>query len=188
MINLNELRDKAYKCACDHGFHDVKCSNEHYLMLIITEVSEAVEADRKDKHADKRGFESDNEFQSDYMPEAFIDNFETFIKDSIEDELADAVIRLLDFSAVKKLPPFNEMLLKLKYAVFDYNKSFAEIIFNVVSQISFRGEHPNYEEIVSNTICHIFMIAKAYDIDLDWYIEQKMKYNELRPHKNGKRY
>lgn len=46
-MNLNELRDKAYRIACDHGFHDKELSNEHCLMLVITELSEAVEADRK---------------------------------------------------------------------------------------------------------------------------------------------
>ena len=51
-INLNKWRDRAYKTACEHGFHDKELSNEHCLMLVITELSEAVEADRKDKYAD----------------------------------------------------------------------------------------------------------------------------------------
>lgn len=51
-MNLNTLRDEAFKIACEHGFHDTELSNEHYLMLVITELSEAVEADRKDRHAD----------------------------------------------------------------------------------------------------------------------------------------
>lgn len=46
-INLNKWRDRAYKTACEHGFHDKELSNEHCLMLVITELSEAVEADRK---------------------------------------------------------------------------------------------------------------------------------------------
>ena len=48
-MNLNELRDKAYKNACEHGFHDQELSNEHCLCLIISELMEAVEADRKGK-------------------------------------------------------------------------------------------------------------------------------------------
>lgn len=43
-MNLNELRDKAYKIACEHGFHDKKYSNEHLLMLIITDISESIVA------------------------------------------------------------------------------------------------------------------------------------------------
>ena len=30
-MNLNELRDKAYRTACEHGFHDKELSNEHKL-------------------------------------------------------------------------------------------------------------------------------------------------------------
>lgn len=46
-INLNELRNRAYKTACEHGFHDKELSNEHLLCLVISELMEAVEADRK---------------------------------------------------------------------------------------------------------------------------------------------
>ena len=48
-MNLNELRDKAYKIACEHGFHDTELSNKHFLCLIISELMEAVEADRGGK-------------------------------------------------------------------------------------------------------------------------------------------
>lgn len=44
---LRELIDCAYSCACNHGFHDKGLSSRHCLMLILTEISEAVEADRK---------------------------------------------------------------------------------------------------------------------------------------------
>lgn len=48
-IDLNALRDRAYKTDCEHGFHDEELSNEHCLMLVITELSESVKADRKGK-------------------------------------------------------------------------------------------------------------------------------------------
>ena len=51
-MNLNELRDKTYKIACEHGFHDNELSNEHCLCLVISELMEAVEADRKNRHFD----------------------------------------------------------------------------------------------------------------------------------------
>lgn len=46
-INLNELRNIAYKTACENGFHDKDLSNAHILCLVISELMEAVEADRK---------------------------------------------------------------------------------------------------------------------------------------------
>ena len=34
-MNLNELRDKAYKTACEHGVHDQELSNNHFLCLVM---------------------------------------------------------------------------------------------------------------------------------------------------------
>ena len=36
--NLNILRDKAYKTACEHGFHEQELSNEHCFCLVISEL------------------------------------------------------------------------------------------------------------------------------------------------------
>lgn len=47
-MNLNELRDKAYQCAVVHGWHEENLSDEHFLCLVISELMEAVEADRKE--------------------------------------------------------------------------------------------------------------------------------------------
>ena len=33
-VNLNELRNRAYKTACEHGFHDTELSNEHLFALL----------------------------------------------------------------------------------------------------------------------------------------------------------
>lgn len=49
---LNALRDECYKIACKHGFHDEKLSERHFLCLVISELMEAVEADRKGRHAE----------------------------------------------------------------------------------------------------------------------------------------
>jgi hypothetical protein len=44
MINLNELRDRAYKCACDHGFHDKEYSDEKEIWVDIPEYEESYQA------------------------------------------------------------------------------------------------------------------------------------------------
>lgn len=53
-MNLSKLRDKAYKCAVVHGWHEENLSDEHFLCLVISELMEAVEADRKGRHADTK--------------------------------------------------------------------------------------------------------------------------------------
>lgn len=62
-MNLNELRDEAYSIARANGWHEEEHSDEHLLMLVITEIAEAVQADRKDKHADVASFK---EYQTYY--------------------------------------------------------------------------------------------------------------------------
>ena len=54
---LNELKDRAYKNAVAHGWHEENLSNEHFLCLVISELMEAVEADRSEKHANRDIFE-----------------------------------------------------------------------------------------------------------------------------------
>ena len=39
---INELAEKAHSNAVKHGFWDKKFNNEHYLMLVITEIAEMV--------------------------------------------------------------------------------------------------------------------------------------------------
>lgn len=188
MINLNELIDRAYKCACDHGFHDKEYSDEHFLMLTITELSEAVEADRKGKRADRDDFESDNAFQSDHMPEAFIDNFEIYIKDSIEDELADAVIRLLDFAGHLKIDiDLNDKVPKYSKVYFDSIGSFVDIAYKACEWLTNNEFAPN-EYIINGALWFILSWCEYLNVDIIWHVEQKQKYNELRPYKHGKAY
>ena len=64
-MNLNELRDEAYSIAKANGWHEEEHSDEHLLMLVITEIAEAVQADRKNLHADIAKFK---EWQGSSLP------------------------------------------------------------------------------------------------------------------------
>jgi len=177
-INWNELRDKAYKSAREHGFHEGFESKKVALMLVITELSEAIEADRNDRHADLDKFKS-------YITKGgeFWRFFILFIKDSVEDELADTAIRLFDFAGLNKIDLSDRII--FSYVV-SKKKSFIENCFDIVRDIV-NYKYTN-EELVNYSIRQVFELASFYDIDLLWHINQKMKYNELRPYKNGKKY
>lgn len=87
---VQELIKRAYSIAATHGFHEVDRSNAHFLMLVVSEIGEMVEADRKSR----RAFVGDKLSISD---ETFAEWFESNVKDTLEDELADVAIRLFDF-------------------------------------------------------------------------------------------
>ena len=174
-MNLNELRNQAYRNAVVHGWHEENLSDEHYLCLVISELMEAVNADRKGMHANRANFEY-------YMKQRkrddgeFMYAFKHGIKDSVEDELADACIRLLDLAGLRGYDLDN-----LDYEGIDtedYSEmSFTESMYRICVFVTdgFYNEYLN----------EIFAFCKDRDIDIFWFIEQKMKYNELRPYKHG---
>lgn len=109
-MNLNKLRDKAYQCAVAHGWHEENLSDEHFLCLVISELMEAVEADRKGRHADTKKFNQKMDYYIHEMKlygenydKAYRDTFEYYLKDSVEDELSDACIRLLDLAGLRNI-------------------------------------------------------------------------------------
>lgn len=81
-VTLNDWSDIAFHDASKKGFHDGRTEIGTLLMLIVSELGEALEADRKDMHT-KRKVSDLEEFASE-------------IKDTFEDEIADTIIRLFD--------------------------------------------------------------------------------------------
>jgi NTP pyrophosphatase (non-canonical NTP hydrolase) len=98
----------------DHQSGDRSRNFGELLMLITSELGEALEAHRKDRWADIRAYRENGIFKD-------------AIKDTVEDEIADAVIRLLDLCA-------------------------------------------------------------GYGIDLDFHLNEKLKYNATRPYLHNKAY
>lgn len=180
-MNLNELRDKAYQCAVAHGWHEENLSDEHFLCLVISELMEAVEADRNGNHADTDAF---NKY---YNCVNFKENFERQFKGTVEEELADACIRLLDLAGLRSVDlgeiDFDE--LKCSEGFFDW--TFTESIFFLVCNLTNTDfiESHSLDSYLRVALMEIIGFCVKKDIDIFWYIEQKMKYNELRPYKHG---
>lgn len=97
---LNKWAKEIHDNATAHGWHEQKHSPEHWLGLVMTEVAEAVEADRKDKRANMPMFEKESQTPQPINRKKahWKFCFELFIKNSIEDEFADVIIRLLDMA------------------------------------------------------------------------------------------
>ena len=67
-MNLNELRDEAYSIAKANGWHEEEHSDSHWLMLIITEIAEAVQADRKGLYRNGKHFQPVMETEEEWRP------------------------------------------------------------------------------------------------------------------------
>lgn len=177
--------------ALKHGFHGEEPSNEHLLMLVITELAEAVEADRKGKVAQRRMFEMNCDTPQEDPTHHWCFCFEHFIKDSVQDELADAVFRLLDLAGYKNIDIIDFAEVEIDDLSESCNgESFTETIY-AISTIPIRYEYEygyTLDKQLNNMLLAIFGLAKHLGIDLLWHIEQKMKYNQLRPAMHGEKY
>lgn len=83
-----------------------------FIMLVNTELSEAVERMRKE------GFKPISKYCIEYVEkykEEFKTTFEFQVKDRFEDEIADAIIRLLDIAGGLKIDIGWHVAQKLKY-------------------------------------------------------------------------
>ena len=180
-MNLNELRDEAYSIAKANGWHEEEHSDEHCLMLIITEIAEAVQADRKNLHADVEAFKKYEEIID------FKENFERQIKNTVEDELSDVVIRCLDLAGLRKfdLEEEVEALMEMAESIKE-GKGFIDLCY-ALSGISTCDD--STEEKVIAIIAVVLKYCELTAIDIDFFIHTKMNYNRLRGyHHGGKRY
>lgn len=111
---INAIAKQIHQNNRDKGFYDNERSVAETLCLIHSEVSEALECDRKDKHcindhAVSWALSTNDEFHlyQEYFPE--------FIKDTFEDELADIMIRVMDLAAHKGIDLEGHIRAKVRY-------------------------------------------------------------------------
>ena len=79
-MNYYKLAKEIHANAVAKGFWDEARSIRHYLMLVVCELAEAIEADREGRTA------SIPEGIEDFPNKAFVPSFESHIKDTLEDE------------------------------------------------------------------------------------------------------
>lgn len=186
---LNALKERAYKTAVAHGFHEEVRPDAYWLGLVMSEAGEAINADRKGKRANVVRFSEDME-----LGHPFKESFEKHIKDSMEDEIADIVIRLLDFSGLKgytRLISGHSALLSTAIVDEFASNGLSGTLFALIGALSDSLDDDSTEAtvvIVINIFIDCFKKITGRDYDLLWFVEQKMRYNELRPKLNGKKY
>lgn len=176
---LTKVQHQIWNIATNHGWHEQPKSPEHWCGLIMTEMAEAVEADRNGRRADMESF---NERMSnlDGSDECFKEMYKRYIKGSIEEEFADVVIRILDMTQEIHGERINWIGDYPCGEVFHEEKSFIENAWCFIRRVL------AWDTIdISDSVSFMFDWAHHLDIDLWQHIEWKTKYNELRPYKHG---
>lgn len=95
---LNDSARQIHQNNKEKGFWDNERNTGELLMLVVSELGEAMEAHRKGKFADHKLFDREIEANPEHNNTLEF-AFKHHIKDTFEDEVADAIIRLLDLSA-----------------------------------------------------------------------------------------
>lgn len=182
MINFKKLSEEIHSAAVERGFWEKQNSIWHCMGLVFTEIAEFVEADRANHHANLMEFEKwvDN-FGLDFDI-AFKEN----IKNTVEDELSDVVIRLLDtFKA-----HFQDVVLNISFAElanFYKDKDASEMAYFWISAFT-EKTNDGIPERIMYMIDAVIAYCLHYDIDLFKFIKLKMEYNSHREYKHGKAY
>ena len=176
---LAKLQQRIWDVATAHGWHEQPISNEQYCGLIMTEMAEAVEADRNGRRADLETF-NHKMTTLDGSDECFKEMYKRYIKGSIEEKFADVVIRVLDMAQ----EVHGEKMRWLGYypfgQVYIESKSFIENAWYFIREVLNWGTMN-----ISDCVSFMFDWSQDLGIDLWQNIEWKMRYNELRPYKHG---
>jgi NTP pyrophosphatase (non-canonical NTP hydrolase) len=119
-MKINETIKLAHELARSKGFWDSGERNiPEALLLVITEIAEATEALRKGHMTSPNisGILYDAYLEEPYPMDAetFKHEFETHIKNTFEDEIADTVIRLFDLCGGLGIDLETHILLKINY-------------------------------------------------------------------------
>lgn len=114
-MDLKETARQIHENAKAKGFWDKEPNTGEKLMLIVSEVAEAMEADREGNYYDQGSNDDHDIRHSEYNNEEWEVWFKKYVKNKFEDELADAMIRIMDFAAYKGIDLEWHIKAKMRY-------------------------------------------------------------------------
>lgn len=109
---FNELAKQVHEIAKSKGFYEKEKNIGEMLCLIHSEVSEALEADRKGRYASSANMNVLNGWVRD---SDFVESYEGWVKGTFEEEMADIVIRVLDMCGFKNIDIEAHIAAKMRY-------------------------------------------------------------------------
>lgn len=196
IIKTNELAKKMHDSAVKKGFYDKKPSNVKLILLIITEISEFYEhyrcKERANIKAARKAFTNGSDFNA---------VFYSYIKNTAEEEIADIIIRILDFIGFLgwEMDDIEFPLNGVKAENEEYleNKTF-ELITDITSIIIKNPKNMNFnDKLLPKTnvkitliemLLNLVKISRYLNFDVFEVIDWKYRYNQSRPYKHNKQF
>lgn len=188
---LNRYAKDCHQRSVAKGFWDETRTVMHYLMLAFGELHEAIEADRIGKWAKIDHDTIDTLQRVEGAPYAQM--FLREVKDTVEDELADACIRLLDLlgwmlkdRALSETEVATDLGVSAFYIAGEM--TLAEALWPILQEACCLCGKYAHRYAILYAIKSLELLCERLGIDLMAHIELKTKYNETRPAKHGKKY
>lgn len=112
-LNLNGIARAVFSVNTKNGWYEngVPTTPEQ-IALIHSEASEMLEADRRGRHARADAAKVALQIEDDVI---FRARFEMHVKDTLGAELADVIIRALDFAAARDIDINSHVLAGIRY-------------------------------------------------------------------------
>lgn len=184
MIEILKLAPEVHSIARIKGLW-VSPNLSEKVMLIITNIGEAVKAHNIARRASTPKFKA-------LWPEAqlniittdreirdmFINTFIVHVKDSVEDLLAIAVVRLLDYAEFRKFDLTTHSI-RDGFTV----SNFAEACYNIVNHIVYAHNTAiadDKEVLWSWVLVKIDSLCNFHNIDLERHVQWRVLYNSIR--------
>ncbi|MBA4274064.1 MAG: hypothetical protein C0436_00260 [Alphaproteobacteria bacterium] len=116
---LNELCDAAHDNAVLKGFYERNRELPELLMLVVSELSEAMEVDRRPEAQGSMALLNDwargYAYKDNWDDSATAENYRCDIRGTVPEEIADAFIRLFDLCGYLGIDIDAHVTAKMKY-------------------------------------------------------------------------
>lgn len=188
---LKQFMTNAYENAKSKGLLNSDLDINKELMLIITEMSETIQAQRHDRHG---SIEDYNKWIGVSEEQAYKESLEG----TVESEFADIALRIMSLlgyydsqniiclmndAEIKKTVEFHKV-------EFEHgNWSLPDAMYIIITRMTYFpfSCSPAWMNTMrlQDILMQVFALAKVEGIDLVEHIKLKMKYNESRPYLHG---
>lgn len=189
---LKQLMTKAYENAKAKGFYEPDLDINKALMLIITEMSEAIQASRHDRHGSIEGYNTYLEVSDEHTA------YEESLEGTVESEFADIAIRIMlllgwyDSQKVICLMNDTEIRKTEEYHKVEFehgNYSLPDAMYLIITRMTYFpfSCSPAWMNTLrlQEILVMVFALVHIEGIDLVEHIRLKMQYNESRPYLHG---
>ena len=189
---LKQLMTKAYENAKAKGFlmPDIDINQE--LMLIITEMGEAIQASRHNRHGSIDGYNTYLEVSDEHVA------YEESLEGTVESEFADITLRIISllgwYDSQNTICLMNDTELKkteeFHKVEFEHgNYCLPTAMYLIITRITYFpfSCSPAWMNTLrlQDILVQVFALAHAEGIDIVEHIKLKMQYNESRPYLHG---